>query len=66
MKKGQNSSKQTNAKSTPKKDSEKVEKATASALPLMAESHAAETPTRSRRNISSRIEQTNRFENIKN
>lgn len=64
MKKGQNSSKQTNAKSTPKKDSEKVEKATASALPLMAESHAAETPTRSRRNISSRIEQTNRFENI--
>lgn len=68
MKKGQNSSKQTSAKAKPKAPAKRVRKTTpkpsSSALPLMSESTAATTATRTRRNKAGSINQTERFVNI--
>ena len=69
MKKGQNSSKQVNSKSTTRKTTARTKKADSSGVPLMTESHATESyaassSTRTRRNVSSKINQTDRFSNI--
>ena len=68
MKKGQNSPKKTNPSTTRRKTATKAEdeqqEVSASAMPLMSETIASTTATRTRSNKSSRINQLHRFENI--
>ena len=68
MKKGQNSAKQTKEeepkKAQAKRTTRRTKKPDSSGTPLMTETHASTQSTRTRRNLSSRIEPTNRFENI--
>ena len=68
MKKGQSSTKKTTpaaaAKKPAKRTAKKKEETQASAMPLMSETIAATTSTRTRSNKSARIDQLHRFENI--
>mgnify|MGYP001168206234 CR=1 FL=1 len=70
MKKGQSSSKKTTSTAAAKKPAKrtttrkKKEETSASAMPLMSETSASTTATRTRSNKSARIDQLHRFENI--
>ncbi len=70
MKKGQSSTKKTTSRATAKKPAKraprkkKEEEISASAMPLMSETSASVTSTRTRSNRSARIDQLHRFENI--
>ena len=70
MKKGQSSTKKTTSTAAAKKPAKraprkkKEEEISASAIPLMSETSASVTSTRTRSNRSARIDQLHRFENI--
>ena len=68
MKKGQNSPKKTKAaepkKEPVKRSTRRTKKPDSSGVPLMTETFAAAQSTRTRTNLSSKIDQTSRFHNI--